>query len=347
MNAQSIRVPSLVRIKPGALERLGLYLARQALGQVQVFCSPLPDHLAHMARHALQAQHIEAQWHTVEDNSFEKAVSAFAAMPRSVKAVVGLGGGKALDTAKYAAFLARLPYFAVPTSLSNDGFCSPQSSLLMAGKRRSLPATMPQGVVIDSSVCLGAPKHLWLSGIGDLVSKLTAVVDWKLAFHHTGEPVNDLAALLSDATVYQFLAAPSFDAAGVALLGTALMLNGIAMEICGSSRPASGSEHLISHALDALSARPRVHGLQVGVAAYIASRLQGGQSDIIQNLFTVTGFWQAVASDPFSRAEWLEAARLAPTIKDNFFTVLSTRDCLPEIRAMLEEDPVLRPCFVQ
>lgn len=343
-----IRVPKLVRIKPGALGRLGVYLKREEYSPALILTSPLPEAVSRVAQASLAEQGIAvADWIVVEDNSFEGAVRIFGALPKKVKAVVGIGGGKALDTAKYISFLSRLPYLAVPTSLSNDGFCSPQSSLTLGGKRRSLPAALPQGVVLDVTVCLGAPKGLWLSGVGDLVSKLTAVADWKMAFHQAGEPVDDLAALLSDATVFQFLASPTFDAAGTAMLGTALMLNGIAMEICGSSRPASGSEHLISHALDAVSARPRLHGLQVGVAAYVISRLQGGQSDIIHSLFERTGFWDEVRKDPFSRAEWLEAVRMAPGIKEDYFTVLSTRDCLPEVDLMLAKDSVLAGCFVE
>ena len=79
------------------------------------------------------------------------------------------------------------------------------------------------------------------------------------------------AALRSDGSIHSFLSHPKLDLEGVRLLATSLMLNGIAMEVCGSSRPASGSEHLISHALDASSARPRLHGLQVGVATYLMS----------------------------------------------------------------------------
>lgn len=343
-----IRVPKLVRIKPGALSRLGVYLRREDCDHVLVLTSPLPEDIARTAGTALKEENITAvDWSVVDGNSFEGAVRIFGLMPKKVQAIVGIGGGKALDTAKYIAFLARLPYMAVPTSLSNDGFCSPQASLTLAGKRRSLPAVLPQGIVLDTQVCLGAPKKLWLSGVGDLVSKLTAVVDWKLSFHNTGEPVDDLAALLSDATVYQFLAAPGFDMAGTGLLGTALMLNGIAMEICGSSRPASGSEHLISHALDAFSARPRLHGLQVGVASYIVSRLQGkGQDKLIARLFEQTGFWDAVREDPFFREEWRGAVRMAPTIKEGFFTILSTRDCLPEVERILDQDPALAGCFM-
>ena len=216
----------------------------------------------------------------------------------------------------------------------------------MGGKRRSLPAALPQGVVVDVEVCLAAPRILWLSGVGDLASMLSAVFDWKLAFHHRAEPVNDLAALLSDASVWQFLARPSFDVQGMTTLGTALMLNGIAMEICGSSRPASGSEHLVSHALDAISARPRLHGLQVGVGTYLICRLLGQQADTVGGLFQATGFWDAVRADPFVRDEWLEALRLAPGLKENFFTILSIRDCLPEIEAIITTDTTLARCFV-
>jgi glycerol-1-phosphate dehydrogenase [NAD(P)+] len=63
-------------------------------------------------------------------------------------------------------------------------------------------------------------------------------------------------------------------------------------------------------------------------------------------LFEATGFWRAIAADPFSRSEWLEAARLAPSLKPGFYTVLSARDCLPEIRELLATDPLLRACFV-
>lgn len=345
---KTISVPALVRIKPGALERLGLYLRRGGRKRVLLLTSlGLPAAVTTAVRTGFSAEGIEiAAASEAADNRFEDAATAFTALPRKLDAVVGLGGGKALDMAKYLAFLARLPYFAVPTSLSNDGFCSPQASLTMAGARRSLAAALPQGVVIDTGVCLAAPRLLWLSGVGDLASKLTAVFDWKLAFHHRREPVDDLAALLSDATVHQFMDNPSFDAKGLELLGTALMLNGIAMEICGSSRPASGSEHLISHALDATSARPRLHGLQVGLASYIVSRLQGGgQTENLAGLFEATGFFAAVRADPFSRREWQEAVNRAPTIKDDFFTVLSLRDCRGEVRAIMDDDPRLAGCF--
>jgi len=344
----NVSIPSLVRLKPGALDRLGIYLDRAGHSPVMILVSQglVPEYLER-ARRGLADRGIDCvETIDVVDASFERATELFTRLPKQVEAIVGLGGGKALDVAKYVAFLARLPYYAVPTSLSNDGFASPQSSLTVGGRRRSLAAAIPSAVVLDLEVCKDAPRTLWLSGVGDLVSKLTAIFDWKLAFHRRGEPVNDFAALMSDATVYQFLALPSFDLDGARLLATALMLNGIAMEICGSSRPASGSEHLISHALDAISARPRLHGLQVGVATYLISRVQDNQSQRIGRLFEETGFWSEIRSDPFSLAEWHRALRLAPSIKEDFYTILSEPESIELAEDVLEHDAPLAGCFV-
>jgi glycerol-1-phosphate dehydrogenase [NAD(P)+] len=342
-------VPTLVRVKPGALDRMGIYVERLELMRVVLFfSSDLDESLLGRLTASLRSRNIQILQQTpVESIGFERATELFRQSPGSAEAIIGFGGGKALDVAKYIAFLCRLPYLSVPTSLSNDGFCSSQSSLTFDDRRHALPSAMPFGVILDTAVCLEAPVILWHSGVGDLVSKFTAVTDWKMAFHATGTPVDDFAALLSDASVFQFMGRPKMDLEGMTLLGTALLLNGISMSICGSSRPASGSEHLISHALDIMSKRPRLHGLQVGVATYLTSLLQGQNSGRIAALFDSTGFWGSIASDPFDRAEWLEAARVAPSIKSDFYTVLSSRDCLPEIESALHSDSNLRQCFRQ
>jgi len=346
--ATQISVPTLVRVKENALDRLGIYLRRDNRRSVIVFFSKgLTSPLVDRSAVSLKVDGITSvSWIEVADNDIESAARLFTTVPHGVSAIVGLGGGKALDVAKYVAFLAKLPYYSVPTSLSNDGFCSPQASLTIQGRRRSCPAAIPYGVIIDTAVCMNAPHVLTVSGVGDLVSKFTAIKDWKLAFHATGESVDDFSALLSDGSIHAYLSHPYLDLEGVRLLAIALLLNGIAMEMCGSSRPASGSEHLISHALDSISQRPRLHGLQVGVATYIVSVLQGVNTDRIASLFDTTGFWNVIADDPFSRAEWLAAIQRAPSMKENYYTVLSTRNVLPEVERLLATDARLKPCFI-
>src|SRR5215472_6118230 len=348
MKTAQISVPWLVRMKPGALQRLGLYLARPRLGPVALFHSEgLSQSILDVALQSLQDHRIApALLLEVKEASVEEAVHLLGAMPSSCRALVGVGGGKALDVAKYTASLAGLPYFAVPTSLSNDGFCSPQASLTLEGKRRSLPTGLPEALVVDLAVCQRAPRTLWHSGVGDLCSKFTAVSDWKLAFERREVPVNDLAALMSDASVFQFMAHPVSDEQGLRLLATALMLNGVAMEIAGSSRPASGSEHLISHALDVSGARQRLHGLQTGTAAYLVSSLQGGSHhQRIGELFARTGFWESVRNQPFSKEEWRIAVERAPSVKQDFYTILSDRDAWPEFARMIAHDQALIGCF--
>ncbi len=343
-----IFIPTLVRIKSGCLDNLGIYAGRLKLQDiVLLFNKELDKSLVERVDKSMVDNRVTVLQHiAVKASSFEHAQEIFKALPSTIGAIIAFGGGKALDVAKYVAFLARLPYIAVPTSLSNDGFCSPQSSLELAGKRRSFPAAMPYGVVVDTEVCLNAPQLLWWSGIGDLVAKITAVYDWKLAAKEAGAAMDDFSALLSDATVFQLMAKPDHDLEGIRLLGTALMLNGVAMEICGSSRPASGSEHLISHALDMVSQKPRLHGLQVGVATYIISQLQGQGVERIARLFDATGFWQAIYDDPFDKKEWIEAFKLAPTIKANHYTILSQRDRTIDFTALLNNDPHLKRAIV-
>jgi glycerol-1-phosphate dehydrogenase [NAD(P)+] len=101
-------------------------------------------------------------------------------------------------------------------------------------------------------------------------------------------------------------------------------MSGIAMEVAGSSRPASGSEHLISHALDFVCAKPKLHGVQVAIASYLCALLQNNpNAHLIDEILDKTGFWEFAARDPIAKDEFIAALRLAPTIKSGYYTILS------------------------
>lgn len=144
-----------------------------------------------------------------------------------------------------------------------------------------------------------------------------------------GTQVDDFAVLLSDATVFQLQAQTHKDHESMRLLGTALMLNGIAMEICGSSRPASGSEHLLSHALDLTSVKQTLHGFQVGISTYIMSLLQAQGTERIVQLFDSTGFWNVFKDEPLSREDWIRAFAIALTAKQDFIRSFLRKISLP------------------
>ena len=103
----------------------------------------------------------------------------------------------------------------------------------------------------------------------------------------------------------------------------------------------------LSALLDDLSRRPRLHGLQVGVATYLMSLVQEQNTETIARLFDATGFWRSIEAAPFDRREWIEAVRAAPGMKADYYTIFSSRDCLPEIEHAIDTDPRLQRCFAR
>jgi len=126
-------------------------------------------------------------------------------------------------------------------------------------------------------------------------------------------------------------------------LASSLTMSGLAMEIAGSSRPASGSEHLISHALDAICNKPRLHGIQVGVATYLCALLQNNRhTDDIRYVLEQTGFLPHVCHNPLRYDTFVEAIRRAPTIKRDFYTVLSEPDSYTRALDFIQNDNYLK-----
>ncbi len=193
--------------------------------------------------------------------------------------IIGVGGGKAIDTAKYVASKMGRPFISIPTAASHDGITSPFASLKGMDKPTSVKAVTPLAIIADIDVIAKAPSRLLKAGVGDLVGKLVAVKDWQLAHRLRGEYYGEYAAqlaLLSAKHVIRYHEViASGNPEGVRIVVEALISSGVAMGIAGSSRPASGSEHLFSHALDILAPKPALHGEQVGVGTIMMLYLYG------------------------------------------------------------------------
>lgn len=186
-----------------------------------------------------------------------------------VKVLLGVGGGKPIDIAKYAGHSAGVPVISVPLSPSHDGIASPFSSIRGTERSYSMYTAVPYAVVADIDLISRAPKRLILSGLGDLLGKLVSVKDWALAHRLRGEYYGEYAAqlaLLSAKHVmkYHELIA-SATPEGIRVLVEALISSGVSMCIAGSSRPASGSEHLFAHALELLAPGKVLHGEAVAL----------------------------------------------------------------------------------
>jgi len=217
--------------------------------------------------------------------------------------VIGVGGGRVLDVAKLTAHWAGVRYVSVPTSASHDGIASPSISFLLAetvkavkGERWAKPES-PTAVIADTRVITQAPDVTRKSGFGDLVAKITAVRDWELAHKLKDEPYSEYAAnmaLLSAQLAMQHAEdiRPGTEGS-TRLLVKALIGSGVAISIAGSSRPASGSEHLFSHALDKLARekgyKNAPHGIQCGLGAIMMAYLQGQDWERIRDSLRAVG----------------------------------------------------------
>ena len=241
-------------------------------------------------------------------------------------------------------FLKKLPFVSIPTSTSNDGFSSPGASLLVKGKRMSLPAKTPYGIIIDIDVIKGAPEKFIFSGIGDLVSNITALYDWKFEEEHGKAIIDDFATMISKKAVNSFVRTEFKsikDDLFLKELVDSLTLNGISMEIAGDSSPASGSEHLISHALDKFLETPQLHGIQVGMATYIMSKVQNHRFERISKILKETGFFEYVKTLKMRKEDFKKAIDIAPSIKPNRYTYIHIEENRILAKKIIDEDETL------
>jgi glycerol-1-phosphate dehydrogenase [NAD(P)+] len=339
-----ISTPTLLRIKPNAIHKIGKYLRKEGFTRVALFYGEgLKELFSEHITISFDSSEITViQEEIVVSNDIDNIFRQTMSIPGTVQAIVAIGGGKVIDFSKYAAFILQLPIISVPTSISNDGFASPGASLVVNGKRKSMKANIPYGVIIDTEVIKNSPERYTFSGIGDLISNYTAIYDWKLSYDATREYVNDFAVLISTNAVENMVNYKNKNIADLEFLRLicgCLVMSGVAMEVSRSSRPASGSEHLISHAYDQVAARPSLHGLQVGVATFAISWLQENKEHaIIKEVLEITGFIDYVTKNPLNREDFIKAIRHAPSIKENYYTVLSEKGKLEKLVNFVKTD---------
>ena len=186
------------------------------------------------------------------------------------------------------------------------------------------------------------------SGIGDMVSKITALYDWKFEEAHGAAQVNDFALMIAKKAVNSFVRTPFHsihDDLFLKELLDSLAMSGIANEIAGSSAPTSGSEHLISHALDKMLETPQLHGIQVGIATYLMSRVHDHRYQRVNTVFAETGFWDYVTTLNLNVEDYTKAIDLAPSIKPFRHTYLHEEQYRTLAKRLLTQDDALKAVF--
>lgn len=248
--------------------------------------------------------------------------------------VLGVGGGKAIDVAKLSSTLARKPFISIPTAASHDGISSPRAAIKGGNESMSVQAQAPIAILADTEVIAKAPYRLTASGCGDVVSKYTAVRDWEVTHTRTHEYYGEYAANLARMSATLVMKNAQLIAgrgeAGLRIVLEALISCGVAMSIAGSSRPCSGSEHLFSHALDLVAAKPALHGEQCGVGAIMMAYLQKRNWRMLREKLQLLGAPTSAEELGIDATDIVEALTLAHTIRPDRYTVLGreglTRD---------------------
>lgn len=280
--------------------------------------------------------------------SFDEAVAiAKKVCIEDIRIIIGFGGGRVLDTAKYAAHISKAVYICMPTSLSNDSLASPFAVLETSGKaRKTFECKIPTAIIVDTNMIINAPEGQTLSGIGDTIAKHTALYDWKLSASKTSSRVDDFAYALSRMSfdsVYHCDEKNMKSRVFIRILSRALVMGGLAMEIAGSSRPCSGSEHLFAHAIEEYYPEIKIsHGIAVALGTIPACIFQGQDPGGIMCYFKTHGLDISPVSYGITKDMFADIWDKAKTVRSGRITILSDitleRAQLDEIYSKMTEE---------
>lgn len=199
-----------------------------------------------------------------------------------VDLILGIGSGVIQDLCKYVAFFAGIPYMIVATAPSMDGYASDGAAMILKGMKETVKAGLPRAIIADTDILKNAPLDMIKAGYGDIIGKYSALCDWKLSQAVNGE---DFCQYIYD-TTYKMIENTLNTAEGllerreesIRALAEALMIVGIMMSFAGSSRPASGSEHHLSHFFEIVGIVNNepyfVHGIDVAYSTVITAQLR-------------------------------------------------------------------------
>ncbi len=328
--ARMVACPLTVDVRSGAVAALGPLLSDARIssrGHVAVVVGPgQGERIVTVVRPALE----NADLYPIREGTLESAHELSESLREGwYDAVVGIGGGRTLDVAKYAASRTALPMVAVATNLAHDGLASPVASIDHDGRRQSYGVHIPIAVVVDLDYVRTCPREQLRSGVGDTLSNLSALADWELAGRERGEPVDGLAAALARSGAESLLHRTDdlVSDASLTTLAEALVLSGIAMAVAGSSRPCSGACHEISHAIDALHPGKATHGEQVAVGALFASFLREDPLlDALDAALSRYGVPRLPRDVGLTDEEFAAVVAYAPTTRPDRFTILEHLD---------------------
>ncbi len=268
-----------------------------------------------------------------------------------VDLIIAVGSGTIHDITRYNAYQMNIPFFSVPTAASVDGFVSTVAAMTWNGCKKSLTAVSPIVVIADTDIYKNAPLRLTASGVSDLLGKYTALADWKITHALTGEYICEEIISLEEKALDSLTASldglRTGDTKAYEDLMYGLLLSGIAMQMTGNSRPASGAEHHFSHLWEMEVLNDYIdfyHGEKVGVGLVLASKIyHAAAKKIKEGNYTVKDSMPVemdLIKENFKKPEMLESIidENTPNILENIDSSKLV-ECADEIVSIIESIP--------
>ena len=269
----------LVVCEYGALKSFDKYMAdcglsgyRTVIYDTNTYSLPTMTHIPADEEIILEAQGLHSEKGMIED--------MMKSFKRTPDYIVTVGGGTLMDFARYSAYKLGIPFVAVPTIVSSDGFTADICSIIIDGQKKSIPMQAADAVVCDMDIVSGAPRFLTIAGVQDILAKYVSIADWKIAHLVSGEYFCEkVCAMAQEALDIMRRCAddlvagkePDYEA-----MAYTQMLSGLTMQILSNSRAASGAEHLVAHLVEM---KPRgferahgMHGECVGVGTIMCAK---------------------------------------------------------------------------
>jgi len=240
--------------------------------------------------------------------------------------ILGIGGGSTLDVCKYISHKIGINFIAVPTLLSSDAIATGYSVLWNGDRNQALQTRAPSLIVGDYEILKKQPKKYISAGVGDMLSKISALYDWRLAFWLAGETYNDFAMNVAGATTDLLKKRISDVAAmnyiGIETLFLSEVTDGYLMQLSGTTRVAAGSEHLFTFALEKIHGIPN-HGEYCGLGTIMMSYIQSKKHSTVRQYLIDVGAPTRASDLDIKPEEIVKALTIAHTMRP-WYTILGT-----------------------
>ena len=274
---------------------------------------------------SLKIKKIQFVWHTSINNQI-KSINKIEKDVRKDNSnlIIGIGGGRSVDTAKLISYNLSIPFVSLPTAASHDGMASPFVSI-KSDKPHSIIASAPMGVFVDIDIIKKAPAKLLASGCGDLIANIIAVKDWQLGHENKKEYYGRYAAdlaMMSAKIVMENSTEFAKKGLDARVIVEGLISAGVASCIAGSSRPCSGAEHLFSHALDKIAPGIGLHGEKCGLGSIMMAKLQGQDWEKITKTLKDVGAPTTAKEIGLESELIIEALIIAQGLRPERYTIL-------------------------